>query len=130
MADAYADEYGFEPLPPALAARLDFVRGLGGEGELVEVPTLNSEYDELVASGHLAMYHEYLNGTGLVSLTARGARYREDLAAYLERRAAWEAARERASRDERAHDWRLNIVNGVVAIVAAIIGYLLGRMVP
>lgn len=124
---AYRDEYWFQPLPPALEARL-LSLGEHSEGDMVEVAPLSTEYDELVASGHLTAYRQYLSNTGLVIFSAKGARYAADKAGYDCRRQAWEEAARLAQSDGRAHDWRLNAASGVFGIVAAVLGYLLGRL--
>lgn len=124
---AYKDEFGFDPLLPPLEERL-LSLGDHSEGEVVEVDRLSTEYEELVASGHLSRYQPYISGAGTVIFTAKGARYASDKAGYDSRRRAWEEAARRAEGDARAHDWRLNVVNGVYAIVAALLGYLLAKL--
>lgn len=126
----YIDEYGFTPLQPRLADLLRYVLSITDNGaqRSVKVEPCGTEYDELLNLGYLRSVSRYLSGGALVTVSDKGARYFEDEAAYRERKEAWEEQLEDERKKEHAHDWRLNIVNGVYTIVGALIGYLLGRI--
>ncbi len=127
---------GFEPIPERLRERLREVAGDGPAGSWVRLPGHDSRDDELEALGMLEALRRHRSGGGLARVTARGASYEADLAAWEaerdERRAAqaWQASAERAEAAEkeersRRHDWHLNLVNGVYTAVGAIIGAVL-----
>lgn len=126
----YIDEYGFTPLQPRLADLLRYVLSItdNGSKRSVMVEPCGTEYDELRDLGYLKSVTQYISGGALITISDKGVRYFEEEAAYRERKAAWEEQLEDERRKEHAHDWRLNIVNGVYAIVGALIGYLLGRI--
>lgn len=126
----YIDEYGFVPLQPRLADSLRYVLSItdNGSARSVKVEPCGSEYDELKDLGYLTGLTRYISGGALVTVSDKGARYFEEEQAYRDRKAAWERQREEDTKKEHAHDWRLNVVNGVYAIVAAIIGFILGRI--
>ena len=126
----YVDEYGFVPLQPRLADSLRHVLSITDNGtrRSVKIEPCGSEYDELLGLGYLSSVSRYISGGALVTVSDKGARYFEEEAAYRERKSLWEKTREDEIKKEHAHDWRLNTVNGVYAIVAAIIGFILGRI--
>lgn len=124
----YIDEYGFIPLQPRLADLLRYVLSItdNGSKRSVMVEPCGTEYDELRDLGYLKSVTQYISGGALITISDKGVRYFEEEAAYRERKVAWEEQLEDERKKENAHDWRLNIVNGVYAIVGALIGYLLG----
>lgn len=126
----YVDEYGFAPLQPRLADSLRRILSITDNGtkRSVKVEPCGTEYDELLDLGYLSSVSRYISGGALVTVSDKGVHYPEEERAYCERRRAWEKAREDETKSEHAHDWRLNTVNGVYAIVAAIIGFILGKI--
>ena len=126
----YVDEYGFVPLQPRLADSLRHISSVTDNGvrRSVKIEPCGTEYDELLDLGYLSSVTRYISGGALVTMSDKGIRYFDEERAYQDRKRRWESRRKEETREEHAHDWRLNIVNGVYAIVAAIIGFILGRI--
>lgn len=133
MDGAYVDELGFAPLEPAL------------HDLMIEIPfdeegdfTVKDAYDDAGAYkmlknlGYLETVSVDFYGNIYGGVSAKGRRYKEDFEAWKQRKRDWEegqrAAHEAEIKAARAHDWRLNVVNGVYALVAAVLGVVLGYL--
>lgn len=126
MGQEYIDIYGFTPLPPALRKLLEKICEQDSDVFQIEALGDTSDLKELEDLGYL---HEVgmdfsCNAFGFV--TSKGQRYSQEYKEWELRKQQWGDARKQEERAAKRHDWSLSIVNGVYAIVAAVIGGLLG----
>lgn len=131
MGDAYVDELGFAPLEPALHdLMIEIPFDDEGDFKVQDAYDDAGTYKMLKSLGYLETVSVDFSGNIYGSASTKGRRYKEDFEAWKQRKRDWEEA-QRASHEAevkaaRAHDWRLNVVNGAYALVAAVLGVVLG----
>ncbi len=126
----YIDPYGFSPLEPALHDVLMSME-FDENGSFCTFDFNNlTVYKELEQLGFLCNVIADMSGNVCCCATTKGRRYSSDFSAWEKRLEDWERKNKEQHEQEREqdkrHNWKLNIVNGVYAIVAACIGALIG----
>lgn len=133
MGEQYVDIYGFKPLEPALHDALMKISKSGSLWASGYTPGDAGMLKELERMGYLSNVISDFSFALRGDITEKGRRYPADYEAWDGRRNAWEAEQEEKRieeiKDAKAHDWRLNLVNGVYAVVAAVVGALIGYLI-
>lgn len=128
--DNYIDPYGFKPLEPALHDVLVAIEFDENSSYCTFDFDNLTAYKELEKRGYLHDVIADMSGNVCCWATTKGRRYPSDFSDFEERRKAWERdneeRREREREQDRKHDWNLNTVNGVYAIVSALLGGVIG----
>lgn len=119
--------YEFTPIPNELADALDrLAESCGPDGGMAPADVRQDAIDELRALGFLDDVRAYYDGDCRVRVAARGMRYRDELAAWEERRDEAGAAEERAGRRASRREWVIGILGVAATVFSGLAGYLIG----